>query len=219
MSTQVFLGSPPPPYIEAWIKANVKPTANPLSFLEYSGTTITGLKKDSNLNQRILYTSSVGKSSQSLEVFYLKKDNVQIVDGYAESLGERAFYESTQPSPGLTVEEGNQDDCGWIQSFEGPRVKSLENYAFYACNSLTSVKLPNLEQATSSSFYRVGSASLSVFLDNTTDIKLVTTILNNFHGGKSSGSVQVWCPKIPSGTTVRTTDGTNHTVEDTGWIR
>lgn len=39
-----------PPYIEAWIKANVKPTANPISFLEYSGTTITGLKKDPNLN-------------------------------------------------------------------------------------------------------------------------------------------------------------------------
>ena len=39
-----------PPHIEAWIKANFKPTANPLSFLEYSGTTITGLKKDPNLN-------------------------------------------------------------------------------------------------------------------------------------------------------------------------
>ena len=49
MSTQIFLGSPPP-HIEAWIKANFKPTANPLSFLEYSGTTITGLKKDPNLN-------------------------------------------------------------------------------------------------------------------------------------------------------------------------
>ena len=49
MSTQIFLG-PPPQHIEAWIKANFKPTVNPLSFLEYSGTTITGLKKDPNLN-------------------------------------------------------------------------------------------------------------------------------------------------------------------------
>lgn len=216
MSTQIFLGSPPP-HIEAWIKANFKPTANPLSFLEYSGTTITGLKKDPNLNQRILYMSSDGKGSiSSLEAYYLKKDNVQIVDHYAESLGAKAFNEKTYT---MNAEEGNLDDCGWIQSFEGPRVKSLESQAFYACNSLTSVKLPNLEKATSVSFDNIGVSSLSVFLDNTTDINLVTTILNNFHGGKSSGSVQVWCPKIPSGTTVRTNDGTEHTVEDTGWIR
>ena len=216
MSTEIFLGSPPP-HIEAWIKANFKPTVNPLSFLEYSGTTITGLKKDPNLNKRIFYTSSDGKGSiSSIEAFYLKKDNVQIVDRYAESLGAKAFNEKTYT---MNIEGGTLNDCGWIQSFEGPRVKSLESDAFYACNSLTSVKLPNLEQATSVSFDNIGVSSLSIFLDNTTDIKLVTTILNNFHGGKSSGSVQVWCPKIPSGTTVRTTDGTNHTVEDTGWIR
>ena len=219
MSTQIFLG-PPPQHIEAWIKANFKPTVNPLSFLEYSGTTITGLKKDPNLNQRVLYTSYDGKSgsSYSLEAFYLKKDNVQIVDRYAESLRARAFDEKTYSST-MMVEEGSLDDCGWIQSFEGPRVKSLKSDAFYACNSLASVKLPNLEQATSVSFDNIGVSSLSVFLDNTTDIELVTTILNNFHGGKSSGSVQVWCPKIPSGTTVHTNDGTDHTVEDTGWIR
>lgn len=216
MSTQVFLGSPPP-YIEAWIKANFKPNANPLSFLEYSGTTITGLKKDPNLNQRILYTSSGGKSSESLEVFYLKKDNVQIVDGYAESLGQRAFDEYINNY--MTVEEGNLDDCGYIQSFEGPRVKSLESWAFYACNSLTSVKLPNLEQAAISPFSGMRASSLSVFLDNMTDIESVTNILNCFYNGKGSGTVQVWCPKIPSGTTVHTNDGTDHTVEDTGWIR
>ena len=68
-------------------------------------------------------------------------------------------------------------------------MKSLESDAFYACNSLASVKLPNLEKATSVSFDNIGVSSLSVFLDNTTDINLVTTILNNFHGGKSSGSV------------------------------
>lgn len=114
--------------------------------------------------------------------------------------------------------EGNLNNCGWIQSFEGPRVKSLESDAFHACNSLASVKLPNLKEATNVSF-DIGVSSLSVFLDNTTDIELVKTILNNFNGGKSSGSVQVWCPKIPSGTTVRTNYGTEHTVEDTGWIR
>ncbi len=216
MSTQTFLGSPPP-HIEAWIKANFKPATSPLSFLEYSGTTITGLKKDSNLNQKILYTSSDGKSSQSLEVFYLKKDNVQITDNYAESLGERAFDEYTYSST-MKVEEGNLDDCGWIQSFEGSRVKSLGLNAFYACGSLASVKLPNLEQATSQSFVEMSPSSLSVFLDNTTDIQLVTTILNNFHSGKSSGTVQIWCPKIPSGTTIHTSDGIDHTVEDTGWI-
>ena len=220
MSTQVFLGSPPP-HIEAWIKANFKPTANPLSFLEYSGTTITGLKKDPNLNQRILYTADNGKAGELLEVFYLKKDNVQIVDRYAESLGRRAFDEEEYSSE-MTVEEGNLDDCGFIQSFEGPRVKSLESYVFYACNSLTSVKLPNLEQATTQSFLRMYQANLSVFLDNTTDIELVKTILNNFPSGSSGnfgGTVQVWCPKIPSGTTVSTRDGIVHTVEDTGWIR
>lgn len=217
MSTQIFLGSPPT-YIEAWIKANFKPTVNPLSFLEYSGTTITGLKRDPNLNQRILYTSSDGKGSiSSLEAFYLKKDNVQIVDRYAESLGEKAFNEKKY-SNSMTVEDGNLNDCGSVQSFEGPRVKSLESNAFYACNSLASVKLPNLEKATNGSF-DIGVSSLSVFLDNTTKIELVKTILNNFHNGKSSGSVQIWCPKIPSGTTVHTDYGTDHTVEDTGWIR
>ena len=216
MSTQTFLGSPPP-HIEAWIKANFKPAADPLSFLEYSGTTITGLKRDPSLNQRILYASSNGKSSQSLEVFYLKKGNVQIADSYAESIGERAFDEYTYSST-MSIEEGSLNDCGWIQSFEGSKVKSLGTNAFCTCGSLTSVKLPNLEQATSQSFTDMSPSSLSVFLDNTTDIELVTTILNNFYSGKSSGTVQVWCPRIPSGTTTQTSDGIVHTVEDTGWI-
>ena len=167
--------------------------------------------------------SSSGKLGQPIEAFYLKKGNVQIVDRYAEFLGERAFDEYTYSNMGeVTVEEGSLDDCGWIQSFEGPRVKSLEDYAFYACNSLTSVKLPNLQQASSNSFVDsmigMGPSSLSVFLDNTTDVELVTTILNNFYTGKGSRTVQVWCPKIPSGTTVLTNDSTYHTVEDTGWI-
>lgn len=68
-------------------------------------------------------------------------------------------------------------------------MKSLESYAFYACNSLTSVKLPNLEQVALGPFYGMRASSLSVFLDNTTDIELVKTILNCFYNGKGSGTV------------------------------
>ena len=68
-------------------------------------------------------------------------------------------------------------------------MKSLESWAFYACNSLTSVKLPNLEQAAISPFSGMRASSLSVFLDNMTDIESVTNILNCFYNGKGSGTV------------------------------